>query len=285
MDAATHIAEASHRNLPSSKDDGRGDLSHALREVTGRYPGLYADTGLAGPGWTFASALVSPGSAELPELLAAQALGSEGLDAKGQAAVLVGRLAYRVAEICAALHLTGRPVPRLGVASVALRRERYRWTYEGQSGDAERLHLRFSPGTPTYLDTREDQLAEIGRDLTEFLLPLIERLAVETRLGQVALWRQAIDMVLAGFHQAGSQLGDEAAAIRDARLFAAGLLPPARSPRAGFAEIRQPGESEPKFLLLRGGCCRYCTIDGAELCGTCPLRPLEERLRLARGEV
>jgi hypothetical protein len=73
------------------------------------------------------------------------------------------------------------------------------------------------------------------------------------------------------------QLGDQELARREVPALVALAGPKART---GLLEVEHAGKTG--LFLRRGGCCLNYRLPGREMCSTCCLRPLGERVALLR---
>lgn len=262
-------------------------LAASVRDLSVRMDDLFLDRGVLEPGWhTLAD--VMRGGAVLEIFLAAQALGSPGLDRRGQAAYLIGSVCYRLSRAFAAFHLGCELAPRLAPDTLALRLERYSWEHEGETGESHRLVLRLLDSSELSSGALDERRALFAADIEAVAATLIERLVRETALGAAAQYRLAADSIASGFQFSGRALGCEPLARDEALLVIKADGSRLRNPQTHFAEIAVHDPARPDQVLIaetfrmRGGCCRYYTADGGEYCSTCVLRDPDERDDLLR---
>jgi len=163
----------------------------------------------------------------------------------------------------AAFALTGEaPIRRVGI-----RQERYWWHGANESHEYVRypISIEVGDGPANHRDTIE-QLFE----------PLIAAVMVTSGLSPGAQWRLVADNVASAFLYAGKGLGVPDRGMAMAReIIAEGRL---NNGKTGFVEINAGAARD--WFLVRGGCCRYYAIKGAEgeYCTSCVLRKREDQI-------
>ncbi|MFD1704503.1 (2Fe-2S)-binding protein [Methylopila henanensis] len=246
--------------------------------------------------WAPLSRLWGPDRAAMDRLLAYQRAFSTDLDEKGQSAYLVGGLAYALTVPLAMGVVEHGVAFDLSADRVGFRLERRVMAYEGRDVPGERIHLRLaSPGFAS-LDPAHDgvpgavllsdraALAEHVRIALEALFaPLVEWLRGYGGLSRGALWRLVGDSVALAFLGAGEALDRVEEAKRDAL----GVLKRPGSPLTNrqmrftrFDLIDPSAPDKPiasENFRVRGGCCRYYTVEGGTYCGSCVLLDPAER--------
>lgn len=123
----------------------------------------------------------------------------------------------------------------------------------------------------------------LGEHIETLMQPLVEILSQQSGLGQKALWRLVTDGVAA--YYLISQ--DEDAAQQRAMTRAEAVLNRPGSPLNNrqwhYWQFRLPAEESPtgepvsRYVRIRGGCCRYYTLEGHDYCGTCVLLKKQDR--------
>ena len=193
-----------------------------------------------------------------------QGISAEGMDSKTRAAYMIGGLAWTVCIWMAAFALTGnKPIRR-----VAFDTERYWWA-EGTPDAHEYVRYPISfevgEGEPNYRETIE-----------RIFEPIIAATMVTSGLSAGAQWRLVADNVASAFLYGGKSLGMTQRGMEIAApIIAEGRL---NNGKTGFLEVHV-GEACDWFLV-RGGCCRYYTTDGAagEYCTSCVLRKRDDQV-------
>ncbi|GLK76099.1 siderophore biosynthesis protein [Methylopila jiangsuensis] len=258
--------------------------------------------------WRPVSALWGEDRAGMARLLESQRAYSPELDAKGQSAYLISAYAHALATPAAEAIAGFGLMPDIETERLGYRLEAYASRYLDRDIRLERLHLRVSGAHFATDDPRWDghphalllpdreALADHARAALErHMAPLILRLNAYSRLPVAALWRLVGDALAYALLEAGRRLGREDQAVADALAVLKQPGSPLANKEMRFVEIAlvdggTPGrELARQRFRARGGCCRYYTVGGGELCGTCVLRKpkdLHDKLgELMRGEL
>jgi hypothetical protein len=196
-----------------------------------------------------------------------------------------------VAGCAIGAYLMKKRVPELSIENVALRFQRYTWHEGGESGEADRIEVRFLSsrcavlpddelvGTPNAL-TLPDAAALrewMRQTLEAHLEPIINRVSAETRLSRHALWLLVADSCAALFLHLGKMLASHDEAMNDGLAFVRASASPMNNPKTDYVTLDYHGHCD--TFRVRGGCCRYYTVSEAanDYCSTCVLRKPEER--------
>lgn len=205
------------------------------------------------------------------------------IDAKTQAAYLIGQISWAFALNLGAMHLAGRGLPDIDPDHIALAQEWYRWEDGEESGEALRFRIRLlaPPDLPFH---------PLGSEGIRALIiaahaPLIDQLCALTKLGRNALWRLVADSVAAGWLSVGKKIGQDRRAMDSSTEILQSPGSPLTNKQTGFVEIvvRADHMSDAivgrEWFRARGGCCRYYTTaeSQGEYCSTCVLRSAESR--------
>ena len=274
-------------------------ISHPLHQTLSRAVAIdedyYADTGALEAGWIPAIDLVDADKPVLEAMLAHQAARHPSTDSRTRGSYLVGEFGYHIPAIAITTYLAENRVPDLSLGNLALRLGKYTW-HEGEaSGEAERLEVRFLSGRFAALpddpaanhpdavivpDT--DALREwLRASLETQLTLLIERIHSLTRLGRQAQWCLVADACAVLFLHQGRALKDEARGQAEGLAFVKAAGSPMSSSQTGYFTLQYHEHMD--TFRRRGGCCRYYTVaEEARKCGSCVLRPFEEREQLLR---
>lgn len=264
---------------------------------------LYAPVSL-GPldgEWRPVSALWGEDRDSMARLLESQRAYSPELDAKGQSAYLISAYAHALSTPAAEAIAGFGLMPDMDAERLGYRLEAYTTSYLDREIRLERLYLRLSGqgfatddrrwrGHPhaRHLPDREALLDHARAALERHMTPLIQHLNAYSRLPVAALWRLVGDALSYALMEAGRRIGREDQAVADALRLLKAPGSPLANKEMRFVELALVDDSEAPGRELarqrfraRGGCCRYYTVGGGELCGTCVLRKpgdLHERL-------
>lgn len=207
----------------------------------------------------------------------------DDMDARTQAAYLVGDIAWAFGLNLAALQMAGSGLPDIGPEAVAVAPQWYRWEDGDENGEALRFTLRLL-ASPDAVHRPLD-IDGIRALAVAVHAPLIEALFALTRLGRNAMWRLVADALASGWLSVGKRVGLVEQSMRVADAIVHGGGAPLANKQTGFVEIVVRDAADPSRILgcewfrARGGCCRYYTTgkSAGEYCSTCVLRPAESR--------
>ncbi|GLK78832.1 siderophore biosynthesis protein [Methylopila turkensis] len=246
--------------------------------------------------WAPLARLWGPDRSAMERLLAHQRSYAADLDEKGQSAYLIGGHAYALA-VPLALGVVAHGVAfDLSADRIGFRLERYVMAYGGRDAPGERMHLRLSSPSFATVDPAHAGVAgavllpdraalagHVGIALEAHLAPLVEWLHGYGGLSRGALWRLVGDAVAMAFLGVGEALGR----VEDAKRDALGVLKrpgsPLNNPQMRFARFDLVHSSAPdrpiasENVCVRGGCCRYYTVEGGSYCGSCVMLDARER--------
>lgn len=262
---------------PGEAPQSASSLADIVADLLERGAEIQLSVGPITPEWRPWSALVGDRNA-LREALLKEAE-FNGLDAKGQAAYLIGTLAYYPTSIFVALRSAGLDVLGITAETLFYRHDLVTWQEGEESGQYNGMFFRVSDtlelrGPPCDIEALRVHIIAL-------LEPVLQRIAAETGLGKPALWRQGADNVASAFLYTGRPLGFESAAIEEGWKLLRAPGSPLTNKQTGFFSITvaddRTGASVSDTWRARGGCCRaYTTGDGA-YCSTCVLVPIQER--------
>lgn len=265
-------------------------LAGSLARVCARDPA--APTAEIGPleaGWFRADDLWREATPYLADALARLAAQYAGSDGRTCGAFFIGKYVWYLCAAAVEIYLAERRAPDLAPHNIALRYDTHSWEEDGESGETTRISVRFLSGRCAVLaDDAAAGHAEaivvsdaaalrewLRVSLESHLTPLIERIALMTRLGARAQWVLAADACAALFLRAGDMLGDTARAQAQGMAFIKAPDSPMRNPGTAYITLEYAGQSE--TFCARGGCCRYYTLPAGAKCTMCVLRPPAER--------
>ncbi len=233
-------------------------LADTLARVTALDPYLFTDQGDVEGQWFRASDLLR---ADAPQLDAGLKFAiSRYPDAERRVAgsFFFGNYTGYLVGAAIGCYLAERRVPDLSPENVALRYSTFSWQEHGESGESERIDVRFLSGRFAALP--DDPLAghadvqivgdraalrdQLHRGLEAHLTPLIETLAARTRLGKRAQWSLAADACAHGFQQAGARLNDEAASCAEALTFIRTTGSPLYNRTTSYFSLEHQGHRE-----------------------------------------
>lgn len=264
-----------------------------LAATLGRVGALDDDLAAAleppGPGWFPAAALLAPGSPELAEGLARSVARYPGAERRVSGSLFINAYSWYLPAAAVAAYLAERRAPDLSIEHVALRYRTYTWHEGGESGEGERIDVRFLggrfaalPDDPAAGHPDAQILPDAGalRDwlrarLEAHLGPLFDAVAAQTRLGRRAQWSLAADAIALRFLHAGELLGDAERGQAEGLALVRAAGSPLRNPATGYFTLEVGGHCE--TFRARGGCCLYYRVEPGENCATCVLRPEAER--------
>lgn len=227
--------------------------------------------------------LDAPDTGLVEAWLTAEAQAQKGADDKLAAAYLLGRIAFAVCEVLAALALEGLQPARLAPDAVALTARRALWHLDGQSGEGRAYDIVLAEAR---LVPCSAPSAVLGAALPELFAPLVRHLVPRSGLSRGALWRLVGDALSGALLLQGKHAGraEEAMEIADAVL--RDRESPLHSRQTGFFRIDLPERPDiAEWFRARGGCCRYYTTEGGAYCSTCVLRDSKSREALLRAHL
>ncbi len=239
------------------------------------------------PGWRPASAVVDADGALVVGLLDQLRHHHPTTDRVAPGAIWFANYCYPLMAVPIACFLSAKLVPDLDPHQVWVRFDEHgelaavAWRSSRFAALADSPVARLPECTSvTSRDGLRDHLRE---SIVAHLHPLIDMLAAHKRLSRQMAWALAADYNASAFAWLGGLLlNDETHGAQEAIAFA---RPPSRLHRKhGYHRIEQwiNQELAVSYLVDRIACCRYFKTEGGQHCGTCPHRPLSERLDLAR---
>jgi ferric iron reductase protein FhuF len=266
-------------------------LAQTLTDVALLDENLIASIGPVEPDWFHAAILLDAQSPLLQIVLDRQAANHPHTEARTKASFFIGEYAWYVAASAVGAYLVDKRVPDLSIENVALRFQRYTWHEGDESGEADRIEVRYRSTRCVALP--DDSLAAdpdmltlpdaaalrewMRQALEAHMTPLIDRVSAETRLSRHALWLVVADTCAGLFLHLGKQLGRQDEAMHEGLAFIRASASPMNNPKTGYITIESNGHCE--TFRARGGCCRYYTVSETadSYCSTCVLRKPEER--------
>lgn len=269
-----------HTDAPETRparvdQEWRSQLTRALSD----YPVHWADQ-CPEPGISLADFVRSPD--RIAEELDHQgsAAPDQTVDMKTRAAFLLGRLS---APLLAAL------VQLDGAAAdcTDLQADRCFLQPDWMTGVEDKAHLYFRRYycaiNPPRALSEPMPAAVLGEHLEVLLYPLVEAISQQSGLGQKALWRLVTDGMAAYYliSQPEGEAQQRAMARAEAVLNRPGS--PLCNRQWHFWRFQLPAKESPtgepvsRCVRIRGGCCRYYTLEGHDYCGTCVLLKKQDR--------
>ena len=240
--------------------------------------------------WFRAHELTDPNSANLGQSLARQVADYSGMDARTQATFFINEYSWYVPEVAIGAFLLAKRIPDLSAENIALRYITYTWHEDDESGEAERLDVRFLSGRFACLPDDPaadhpdaqvlpdvDALREHLRTMLEaHLTPLIERVYARTKLSCHTQWMLVADACAAQFLNIGRTLNEEQGKA-EGMAFIKASGSPMNNNKTSYISLQYLDHCD--TFRARGGCCRYYTVSetGDDYCTTCVLRKPEER--------
>jgi hypothetical protein len=251
----------------------------------------YADIGAVEADWRPATEFSTPPASRLEEALARQAKDHPHMEARTRGSYWIGEYSWYVPLAAVTAYLAAKRVPDMAADNLALRFRTFTW-YEGaESGEAQRLDVRFLSGrfaclpddpAASHPDARvlpnADALrAHLRTTLEAHLTPLIEEVHARTKLSRHAGWLLVADSCAALFLHSGQALGAEAYARAEGMAFVQAPGSPMNNDKTAYISLQYLDHCD--TFRARGGCCRYYTVSetGQDYCTTCVLRQPEDR--------
>lgn len=270
----------------------RDPLYAALAAQSAMWPEVQGGLGDLEPGWITAEAFFADDEA-IDEYLDYTGSFHKGTDRKTRAAAMMADYCYIVSMATVPLFTGFAIVPDLSPSLFALRFHVAPQEHDGRVFQVRRAHVRFLSSAYSAGDGRvalpsgapalsDRALCDIYRHAVEaHCHPLVEQLHARTGLSKNALWRLAADAVAGRFLDAGRRFG----CLERAKASAITILKQPGSPLCNrqlhFFDLTLHDTDGRKQLTwtfrARGGCCRYYTVEGGELCETCVLKKPGER--------
>lgn len=251
---------------------------------------LDAELGPLEAGWIRAVDLLRPDRSCLEEGLAWSVRRYPRAERRVSGSFFIGNYAWYIAAAAIGCYLAEQRVPDLAAENIALRYSTFTWHEAGESGEAERLDVRFlsdtfavlpidpAAGQPGALvmPTEAALRTWLRQRLEAHLAPLIEAIYSRTYLGKRAQWALVADTCAALFQHAGAALGDEKRGREEGLAFIKAAGSPLYNSKTGYFTLEYQAHCE--TFRARGSCCLYYRAEeGGEKCSTCVLRPEAER--------
>lgn len=132
------------------------------------------------------------------------------------------------------------------------------------------------PATPRAVHPLDAPL--IGEIVEGLFAPVVETIASESHLGRNPLWRLVSDGLGMGYLHVGKELGSAEHGMARVEQIVRRNGSRLYNRQLHFLNIRIPAQEAPggkdicEWFRVRGGCCRYHTVEGRDYCGTCVLR-------------
>jgi len=265
------------------------ELASTLTRASRAVPEFSATVGELEPGWFPTDDLADPESGRLADALARLAADYPGADIRTQGALFINQYAWYLSGAAAIAFLLEKRVPDFALNNVALRYNTVTWEEDGESGEYERLEVRFLSGRfaalPDDPAAGQDDVTVVpdAAALREWfrlrveahMQPIVERAQMASRLSRGALWRIVADSCSQAFLYTGKQVGEAAQAEREGLAFVKVAGSPLNNPQLHYLTLTHAGYSE--TFRVRGGCCRYYTLPDGHYCTPCVLRDPEAR--------
>lgn len=209
-----------------------------------------------------------------------------GADLKAQSTLLLGVYTY---EICVALvdlmHKKQR-VPELDPTTTGIRFNPVAIT-KANGTQLTYQKPQFRTFTGNVLPTSDDLDIDLASQLERHFTPIVSALSEYGGMGEGALWKVISDSICTSFLVVGENRNCQKWAQATALSIVHNRNYLLYSKRVNFLDIKIPSADDPESILaqhtflLRGGCCRFYTIEGQNYCSTCVfLKPKEREERL-----
>jgi hypothetical protein len=267
-------------------------LRRALAAQVASSPEVRAEHAGLEPGWMTARDFFA-NDAAIDEFLDYEGSLNRGTDRKACAAFLMTDYAFIFSLASVPLFASSGILPDCSPQQIALQFHQRRHERDGHVHEVRRAHVRYLSSAFSARngdDARHpdacgqfDHSAHcelFRRSIEDHFRPLIEVLFMRAKLPRSALWRLVADAVAARFLEAGRELGH----VEEAKASAMAILKqtgsPLNNPQLHYFELGvldRDGRPFSYDFRGRGGCCRYYTVDGGELCSTCVLKKPRER--------
>jgi hypothetical protein len=264
-------------------------LAETIARVTVLDDYLYTDVGDLEAGWVRADELMRADAPHLDQGLALSVARYPGAEQRVAGAFFIGHYVWYLTAAAIGSYLAERRVPDLARTNVALRYGMFAWEEDGESGESERIDVRFLSGRFAALpddpaaDHPDALIMPDEAALREWLRltieahiePLVEAIAACTRLGRRAQWNLAADSCASLFSYAGQHLQAAERARAEGLTFIKAPGSPMRASHTSFTTLEWNGHQD--TFVERGGCCLYYRVAEGHNCLTCPLQPEEAR--------
>ncbi|MGJ3239114.1 MAG: (2Fe-2S)-binding protein [Anaerolineae bacterium] len=268
------------------------NITHPLSEAFSRIGQLdiVADVGMMDGTYFSANRWAHADISYLEQALTKQASDYPNMDKRTQASYFINEYAWYVPLSALASYLLIRRVPDVSRDNMALRSATYQWEEDGESGEAERLDVRYLSGTFACL---ADDVAATHPDavvvpddaallnwlrvrLEAHMKPIIERVYRLSKLSKNAQWRLVADASAGQLLNLGKKIKQVDRAQAEGLAFVKVNGSPLNNSQTGYITLTCAGHTD--TFRERGGCCRYYTVSAeGDYCGTCVLRTPENR--------
>jgi len=263
----------------------------ALAVQSEMWPEVRTELGELQPGWITAEALFADAAA-IDDYLDYEGSFRTGTDRKTCAAAMMVDYCYIFSMATIPLFVGFGIVPDLSPSLFALRFYTGSMEHDGETFEVRRAHVRYLPaafsfGQEGYVHgSGEDMLPDGGlcdlyrHGVEEHFDPLVEQLHAATGLSRSALWRLVADGIAGCFLDAGARFDRLAQAKMSAMTILKQPGSPLNNRQLHYFDLTIADDRQHEIshtFRARGGCCRYYTVEGGELCSTCVLKPPKER--------
>jgi hypothetical protein len=270
-------------------------LAVSLERIRVRDENCIVDIGSVEDGWIPVEELLHASSPTISTLLARQTMYHPNLERLSQGSLLINKYSWDVFGSAISMYLAESRVPDLSPQNMAVRFVTYTWYEGGESGQADRVEVRFlSPrfaalpndpdaGHPdAMVMPNSDALREwLRTSLEAHMQHIIEAVHAQTRLSRGAQWNLVADSCAALFLYVGKALSDEERGKTQGWAFIKADCSRMRTAKTEYITLTYTDNNNVdhcETFRARGGCCRYYTVsDDAEKCSTCVLLTPEER--------
>lgn len=273
-------------------------ISAVLSQCSAVHPEVQIDIGAVEHGWIRSDALVLDDAA-VDEYLDYEGSFHPDTDRKTCAAAMMVDYCYVFTLATVPLFLRFGLTPDLSLRNCALKFHIVLFEHDGQTVPIRRAHVRFlSHEFVTDRAGYDDRILRL-RDtqalcdryragIEAHMEPLVRQLVRRTGLSRSALWRLVADAVAGRFLEVGRDLGCLETATKAAMMIVKQHGSPLHNRQLHYFDLTLRDDRKRELLSWtfrsRGGCCRYYTTPGGELCETCVLQePVVRDERLLRA--
>lgn len=192
-------------------------------------------------------------------------------DVRTQGSYFMNHFAWRLSAIVAAYDLSSFNIATL-LSTLGWQSRVVREQHDGEW--YRYVDYRFCSVVPakTAKQLTAQEMADV---LFQTFQPIITQLKLHSKLSSNALWSLVTDAIAVVYLNVGRELGVEPVARERIKTILAFAEKPLNNKRWHFKEYSVPAEQSPtghplkQWFRVRGGCCRYYTLENGAYCTTC----------------